>query len=67
MQLTNLSKPVDFMREVKVELTKVVWPTKAQTIRLTVMVIIVTLVVGFFLGGIDFLLTELTRILLQGK
>lgn len=59
--------PLDFLRETKVELDKVVWPTRVQTIRLTVMVIIVTIVVGFFLGGLDFLLTQLTSWLLGGK
>lgn len=58
-------KALDFLREVKVELEKVVWPTKAQTIRLTVMVIIVTLIVGFFIGGIDYLLAELTRLIIK--
>lgn len=65
--LTPLTKTVDFLREVKVELDKVVWPTKIQTIRLTVMVIVVTIVVGFFLGGLDYLLTQLTAWLLQGR
>lgn len=63
--LTPLIRTVDFLREVRVELDKVVWPTKTQTIRLTVMVIVVTIVVGFFLGGLDYLLTQLTQWLLS--
>ncbi len=54
-----MSKAIDFLREVQVELSKVVWPTREQTIKLTTIVVIVTLVVGFFLGGIDYLLTIL--------
>lgn len=57
--------PIDFLREVKVELEKVVWPSRAQTIRLTMIVIIVTILVGFFIGGIDYLLTELTKLILK--
>ena len=60
-----ITKTVDFLRETRVELDKVVWPSRIQTIRLTVMVIIVTIVVGFFLGGLDYLLTQLTQWLLS--
>jgi preprotein translocase subunit SecE len=40
------------------ELSKVTWPTKKQTIEMTIAVIVVVLLVGFYLGGIDFLLTK---------
>lgn len=62
-----MTKIVAFLREVNVELAKVVWPSRDQTLRLTIMVVIVTVVVGFFLGGIDFFLTKLTDLLLQGR
>lgn len=41
------------------ELTKVVWPTKNQAIRLTVIVLIFCVVVATFLGLTDFLFTKL--------
>lgn len=56
---------IHFLKEVREELNKVVWPTREQTMRLTVMVLGVSLFVGFFLGGIDYLLTELTKIILK--
>lgn len=56
---------IDFFKEVRVELAKVVWPSKEQTLKLTIMVIVVTLIVGFFIGGIDFLLAKLTEFLLN--
>ena len=58
-------KVVDFLREVRVELEKVVWPSRQQTIQLTMLVIIVTIIVGFFIGGIDLLLTRLTSLILK--
>ncbi len=58
-----MMKAIDFLKEVRVELLKVVWPSREQTIRLTVTVILVTLIVGFFLGGIDFLLTKLDSLI----
>lgn len=60
-----MSKALDFLVEVKVELSKVVWPTPNQTIRLTVIVILVTLIVGFFIGGVDFLLTKFMELVLR--
>lgn len=62
-----MNKAFDFFREVKVELDKVVWPTKDQTLKLTIIVVMVTIAVGFFIGGIDFLLTKLTELILKSK
>lgn len=61
----NIKKPLDFIGEVKVELSKVVWPTPNTTLRLTVIVILVTLTVGFFVGGVDFILTKVLESLLK--
>lgn len=60
-----MTKAFDFLASVKVELEKVVWPTPEQTIRLTIIVIIVTIVVGFFVGGIDFILTKVLESVLS--
>lgn len=60
-----MNKALDFIGEVKVELSKVVWPTPNTTIRLTIIVILVTLTVGFFVGGVDFILTKLLEVVLK--
>ena len=39
--------------EVVSELRRVTWPSRQETMRLTLMVIAVSAVVGLFLGGID--------------
>ncbi len=41
------------------ELKKVVWPTRREAIRLSLMVLIVCLVVGIFLGALDYGFAEL--------
>jgi preprotein translocase subunit SecE len=43
------------------ELKKVTWPSRREGIRLTVMVIVVCLVVGVFLGAIDLGFSELVK------
>ncbi len=60
-----MGKVFDFLSEVKVELSKVVWPTPTQTVKLTVIVIVITLTVGFFIGGVDYILTKLLEVILQ--
>ncbi len=57
--------PVVFLKEVQEELKKVVWPTRDEVIRLTFVVILISLVVGLFLGGIDFVLTKITQLLIK--
>lgn len=62
---TQMPNIFGFLNEVKEELAKVSWPTKEQTIRYTILVVIVTVAVGLFLGGLDYLLTALTALLLK--
>lgn len=56
---------VTFIKEVREELSKVAWPTREQTIRYTILVITVAVVVGIFLGGLDYLLTTFTAFLIK--
>lgn len=43
-----------------------VWPTRAEVLSQTIVVIILLIIVSFGLGGIDYAITFLTRVLLQG-
>ena len=56
--------PLDFIRDVRSELRKVAWPTQRETINLTAVVLALSIAVGLFLGGIDFLFQEFFRWLL---
>jgi len=55
---------IQFFREVKVELTKVTWPSKKQTIGSTAVVIVFVFVIAFFLGIVDIGLSNLIRLIL---
>ncbi len=48
-----------FLTDVKNELAKVVWPTKSETIKYTVIVIVFSVVVAFILGMTDYGLLRL--------
>ncbi len=45
--------PITFLQETVSELRKAVWPSKEETARLTVIVIVLAVAVGIFLGGLD--------------
>ena len=47
-----------FTRDIIEELKKVTWPTKKNTVRLTVIVIGISLIIGLYIGIIDILLTK---------
>lgn len=68
MQISNPSnqgKVVGgFLKQVRDELNQVTWPTKQHTLRLTTMVIVVSLLVGTYLGLLDYLLTKLMGIII---
>lgn len=52
-------KLINFIKESRLELKKVSWPTRPQTIRYTLAVILMSLAVAAFLGGLDVAFTYL--------
>jgi preprotein translocase subunit SecE len=52
---------VRFLREVYDELRKVVWPTWGELYRYTLVVIVTVIVIGGFIGGVDYVLGELAK------
>ena len=54
-------KVVEYIKETRGELKHVSWPTRKQAIQYTVVIIILSLVVAFFLGFFDYLFSLLLR------
>lgn len=52
-------KFIQFAQEAKIELYKVVWPTRKETINTTLLVAVLTIVVGLCLWGIDTLFMKI--------
>ena len=48
-----------FLRESRIELKKVTWPTREETIHYTVAVIVISLAIAALLGGADFIFKTL--------
>ena len=59
------TKSAQFLREVKVELKKVTWPSRKQTIGSTAVVIVLVMLISLFLGVVDLGISSLIRIVLQ--
>ena len=57
------ANPAQFIKEVRAELKKVTWPTREETIKLTGVVIIISLAVALFIGGLDAILIQITSAL----
>lgn len=55
---------ISFFKEVKGELAKVTWPKRIEVIRLTLIVLVISTIIGAYLGGLDYLLTKLFEIVL---
>jgi preprotein translocase subunit SecE len=60
-----IDKSLQFLREVRVELKKVTWPSRKQTLGATAVVIILVMIISLFLGLVDFGLSNLVRVILQ--
>jgi len=57
-------KIVQFLLEVKIELKKVAWPSRKQTMGSTVVVIVLVIIISIFLGVVDFGLSNFIRVVL---
>lgn len=51
-----------FLSSISDELKKVTWPTRKKTIQLTLTVFTICLIVGLYVGIIDFLLAKVLEI-----
>ena len=60
-----IAKPVNFLKEVKAELGKVAWSTREELLASTIVVIVVTVILGVFIGIIDAVLSKLLTILFK--
>jgi len=61
MATTKRGSRFRFIGNIYAELRKVTWPTRPETIRLTLIVLAVVLVIGGFLFAVDYGFTHLVR------
>ncbi len=59
------NSPAKFFLEVRDELKKVTWPGRSAVVKMTLIVIGVTVAVSAYLGGLDFIFTKIFEIILS--
>jgi preprotein translocase subunit SecE len=57
--------PAEFVRQVQTETRKIAWPTLPDTVRMTIMVLIMTTLLSVFFLGIDQILGRTVKFLLS--
>ena len=58
------TSPGEFIRQVRTEIGKVVWPTRAETTQTAIMVLIMTIVLAVFFLGVDAIFASIVKGLL---
>ena len=58
------TSPGEFMRQVRAETAKVVWPTRKETVTTAIMVLIMTTLLAIFFFGVDSMFSAIVKFLL---
>lgn len=56
---------VRFLKEARMELKRVKWPTRKELLTSTAVVIVLTLIVAFYLGLVDFGLIKIIKVIVR--
>ena len=59
------TNPGEFLRQVRTETAKVVWPTRRETLMTGLMVVIMTSLLGLFFFGVDSAFSAIVQALLS--
>jgi len=59
------TSPGEFIRQVRAETAKVVWPSRKETITTAIMVLIMTTMLGIFFFGVDSVFSTIVQFLLR--
>ena len=58
------NSPSEFIRQVRTEIGKVVWPTRQETVQTAIMVLIMTIILAIFFLGVDAVFAAIVKGLL---
>lgn len=59
------TSPAEFVNQVRTEMSKVVWPTREETVRTAIFVFIFMVILSLFFFGIDSLFNAIVNFLLS--
>lgn len=55
------SKITEYFQEIKTELKHVIWPSRSQTLYYTLIVIVLSVVISYYLGIFDFIFSQVLQ------
>lgn len=58
------TSPGEFIRQVRTEIGKVVWPSRQETVQTAIMVLIMTIILAVFFLGVDAVFAAIVKGLL---
>jgi preprotein translocase subunit SecE len=58
------NSPGEFIRQVRTEIGKVVWPSRQETVQTAIMVLILTIILAIFFLGVDAVFAAIVKGLL---
>ena len=56
-----MSKITEYFQETKAELKHVIWPSRSQTLYYTLIVVILSVVISYYLGIFDFIFSQVLQ------
>ena len=62
--MTIIQKVKSFFKEVFVEMKRVSWLSQKDVLKYTGIVLVITVVVAAFLGGLDYIFTSIIKVLI---
>jgi preprotein translocase SecE subunit len=60
-----MTSPILYVQQTYDELKKVVWPTRPNIIKLTVIVMVISILVGVYIGALDYIFVMVTELVLK--
>jgi len=64
--MVGIGGVIRYFNQVRTEMSLVTWPTRAETLRLTALVITASIVIGLTIGAVDLLFTEGFKLVIGG-
>jgi preprotein translocase subunit SecE len=65
VKIPSVKTVVNFIGEVRAEMAKVVWPKKEEVIKLTLIVFIISGIIGGYVGALDYAFTKLLELFIS--
>ncbi len=59
LKYLDMPRPLEYIRSIRLEMKQVKWPSHQTALKMTVLVIITSLAVAFYSGGLDYLFTTM--------